>query len=310
MPDFSSHGYWEARFSKDSTPFDWLLPARRLCDIALDWTDEARVKGADVLHIGCGSSESSALRELVEEPSQVHNVDYSRAAIDAAMSREDELLEQEQQEVPAPDDLEMTKNKHDSVQYRESSRKMRWSCLDLLSLDATLTLLDQQAEAGRLFDLVLDKSTSDSVASGSGVPLQLPYPLSINGWTRGIASSGVSHLAEIHPLHVLAVHLAVLTTPKEGRWIAISYSDARFPFFPPMPHSAEQGFLPDSVLKAGFPHPSQLWTLEAKEKIDTRGNWDETLAERKKRLQSGQMRRPQPSHWLYVLKRTEVMVTD
>ncbi|KAK3703934.1 hypothetical protein LTR37_014152 [Vermiconidia calcicola] len=289
MPDFSSHGYWEARFSKDGTPFDWLLPVRRLCDIAWDWTDEAHLRNADILHIGCGSSESSALRKLVEEPSQVHNVDYSRAAIDAAMSREDELLEEEQQEVLAPDFLEMAKNKHNN---------------------ATLTLLDQQVEAGRLFDLVLDKSTSDSVASGSGVPLQLPYPLSINGWTRGISVSGVSQSAEIHPLHVLAVHIAALTTPKEGRWIAVSYSDARFPFFPPMPHSAEQGFLPDSVLKAGFPHPSQLWKLEAKQKIDTRENWDETLAERKKRLQSGQMRRPQLSHWLYVLKRTEVMVTD
>ena len=307
MPEFSSHEYWEARFQQDGTPFDWLIPAQALCEITSDWVDSASLKQAEVLHIGCGTSDSSALRQLVKEPVQVHNVDYSQAAVDAAVAREREVLEAEDQSEHV---LAEAEDKQDSLQQPKPPRGMRWSCLDLLSLNSALSLMDQQAEAGKLFDLVLDKSTSDSMACGSDIPLRLPYLLSVNGWTRGILQSGVAQSADVHPLHVLAVHLAALTRPSTGKWIAVSYSEDRFPFLPPYPQSESHGFLPDSMIKAGFPHPHQLWSLESKEKIDLNARKEETLAERKKRLTTSPIRRPQVSHWLYVMARTEALVTD
>lgn len=306
MPNFSSKAYWDERFTTDKKPFDWLVPATALRDVTTDVCDTEDLHGCEVLHIGCGTSDSSVLRKLVDNPQQILNVDYSEAAIEAASEREQELLVQEQKSdlSEAEEDL---KGEQRSVPFLS----MRWSSLDLLSLDSTLALLEQQqTESGKLFDLVIDKSTSDSISSGRDVSLNVPYPLSINGWTRRIIRGGTDDLAEVHPLHVLALHLAALTTPVTGKWIVISYSEDRFPFLPPFPHSASTGLLGDDVIQKGFTHPHQLWKLERKEKIDLDANKDETLAQRKKRLSLGAVRRPQPSHWLYVLRRTHAVITD
>jgi len=306
MPEFASHEYWEARFQNNGSAFDWLVPANTLCDIVRDNIDKTRLPKAEILNVGCGTAESSAFRELVNDPEQVHNVDYSQAAIDAAAAREKNLLQN------TSSALEETSSKRDSIQRPplDSKQPMRWSCLDLLSLNHTLTLLDEQRERGSLFDIVVDKSTSDSIACGSGATIRLPYLLSIEGWTRGILQSGLMQTVDIHSLHVLAVHLAAVTKPRTGKWIVVSYSDERFPFLPPYPKSVSQGFLPETVIKAGFPHPNQLWRLETKEKIDTTGGREETLAQRKKRLSSGAVHRQEVSHWLYVLVRTDASVTD
>lgn len=307
MPSFASREYWDDRFGNDSSPFDWLLPATALRDVAVQWVDATALRKAEVLHIGCGTSDSTALRELVESPEQIHNVDYSAAAVDAARTREQEAQAGPVEDVPL---LEMGREMNAGAQLRTPPRSMRWSCLDLLSLDSILSIAQQQSERGQMLDLILDKSTSDSIACGSDIRLQLPYPLSINGWTRGVLASAVIQHQDIHPLNILALHLAALTTLRTGRWIVISYSEERFPFFPPYPRSASHGFLPDSAIKAGFPHPNQLWTLEAREKIDPEADKEETLAQRRKRLKEGLVHRPKVAHWLYVLARTDVIVTD
>lgn len=301
MPEFGSQEYWETRFTKDDTPFDWLQSVHFMRDAAYYWLGSENLRGSQVLHIGSGTSDCSPLREMVVEPRQIHNVDFSQAAINAGSRREKELLDGRYFE------MVNSENKHDSVLIPESSRAMLWSCLDLLSLNSTLDLMEQQEEVG-LFDLALDKGTSDSIALLPHPSLRLPYPLSVNGWTRGILQSSVSQNMDVHALHVLAVHLAALTRPKTGKWIVISYSEDRFPFLPPYPHTTSHGLLSDSVLKAGFPHPSQLWRLEAKERIGLPDE-GETLAQRKKRLSSGVVFRPQLSHWLYVFVRTDTLVT-
>ena len=305
MPSFASREYWDERFSNDSSPFDWLLPATALRSVAEEWVDSSALRKAEILHIGCGTSDSSVLTGLVDSPDQVHNVDYSTAAVEAARKREQEAHSDATEDEP----LDAEVWKHDSVQLTPPPQYMRWSCLDLLSLDSTLSLVEQQSERGRTLDIILDKSTSDSIACGTDRRLQLPYPLSINGWTRGVLASGVVQYADIHPLHVLAVHLAALTTPRTGKWIAVSYSEDRFPFLPPYPRSSSHGFLPESAIQAGFPHPNQLWRLEAKEKIEPDSE-EETLAQRRKRLKEGIVHRPKVSHWMYVLARTDIIVTD
>lgn len=303
MPSFASHEYWNTRFINDDSQFDWLIPAELLRDIIKERTPDSELSQKTILHVGCGTADSTVLKQLVESPSQIHNVDYSKAAIDAAAAREKTASE-----TGEPKGHE----KHDSVVDPQSIDRnlMRWSCLDLLSLHSTFSLLETQPEEGRLYDLVVDKSTSDSIACGDDVSIRLPYLLSINGWTRGILQSGYIQTVQIHPLHILAVHLAAVTKPSTGKWICISYSDERFPFLPPYPQSASHGFLPESVIRAGFTHPSQLWVLEAKAKIGSRNEHDETLAERKKRLSTGAVHRPQTPHWLYVLRRTDTLVTD
>lgn len=303
MPDFGSQEYWDERFTKDGTPFEWLQSPQFLHGAASHWMKPENLRRAEVLHIGCGTSDlGHLLCKSVLEPRQIHNVDFSQAAIDAGSRREKELLE------ARDSDLKGTENRHDGVFTPEPLQAMRWSCLDLLSLHSTLDLMEQQEEAGKLFDLILDKGTSDNIAMAPIASIRLPYPLSVNGWTRGILQSGVTQTADIHPLHVLAVHLAALARPKTGKWISISYSEDRFPFLPPYPHTVSHGLLPDSVIKAGFPHPSQLWRLETKERIDLPDE-GETLAHRKKRLSSGVVHRPKLSHWLYVLVRTQTLVT-
>lgn len=303
MPDFAAKSYWDQRFTQEKRPFDWLLPASALRDVAVDTSEKETLRKCEILHIGCGTSDSSVLRDLVDSPEQILNLDYSQPAVDAASEREQELLAQRQSSYPLEEGGEI-----EVVQSTSAVQRMRWSCMDLLSLDSTLALLDQQRnESGKLFDLIIDKSTSDSISCGRDVALDLPYPLSINGWSRRIL---MSNPAQVHPLHVLALHLAALTTPVSGRWIVISYSEDRFPFLPPFPHSASTGLLDDDVIKKGFTHPHQLWRLERKEKIDLDAKHEETLAERKKRLSIGLVHRPKVSHWLYVLRRTNAMVVD
>lgn len=303
MPDFASQAYWEQRFTTDKNVFDWLIPASALRDVTADMSESDTLQNCEILHIGCGTSDSSILRDLVDAPEQILNVDYSDAAVKAASEREQELLSQEQNS-----DLLATEETNG---HPVTMLGMRWSCMDLLSLDSTLSLLhQQQTESGKLFDLVIDKSTSDSISCGRDLSLNLPYPLSINGWTRRILRGGTDAPAEVHPLHVLALHLAALTKPVTGKWVAISYSEDRFPFLPPFPHSVSTGLLDDDVIKKGFTHPHQLWKLERKERIDLDVNREETLAERKKRLSIGLVHRPKVSHWLYVLRRTNAMITD
>lgn len=303
MPDFASQEHWDFRFEKDPKPFDWLVPAKVLHDVAGEVIEKTEIREPRILHIGSGTSESHVLRKLVAKPGHVLNVDYSDAAVQAGSKREQEILAGEHiTSLLAP-------GKHDSVQDTELPPSMRWSCKDLLSLHDGLSMLHNQQDEGKLFDLVLDKSTSDSISCGAAVHLNLPYPLSINGWTRRILGSGTHQPKDVHPLHVLAVHLAALTTPGSGRWIAISYSEDRFPFIKPFPATVSQGLLPDDVIQSGFPHPHQLWRLEAKEQIDL-DDREETLAARKKRLSSGYVHRPKVNHWLYILRRTDVWVTD
>ncbi|KAF2206192.1 hypothetical protein CERZMDRAFT_53729 [Cercospora zeae-maydis SCOH1-5] len=303
MPDFASQEYWDNRFRKDSKPFDWLVPAKVTHDIAKEVIDKTHVEKPQILHIGCGTADSFLLRSLVQHPKHVLNVDYSEPAIQAASKREHDLLASEHVEsLPQP-------AKHDSVQGTQLSPQMRYSCKDLLTLHSALSLLHTQQDDGELFDLVLDKSTSDSIACGQNISLSLPYPLSINGWARRVLGSGTTQLRDVHPLHVLAVHLAALTKPGTGRWIVISYSEERFPFLPPFPTTLGNGLLPDDVIQAGFTHPHQLWRLETKEPIDL-DEINETLAERKKRLSLGYVHQPKVSHWLYILKRTNALVVD
>ncbi|KAF2767308.1 hypothetical protein EJ03DRAFT_344633 [Teratosphaeria nubilosa] len=152
---FSDQEYWEKRFRKDQCAFDWLLPAPALREIVAEVLTQTQVPSPRILHIGCGTSElSSELRSLVEKASQVRNLDYSQAAVEAGMQAE---LRGILAQGLSPTD-ECT----------------RWSQVDLLSLSATL---DLRKSAEEPCDIVVDKSTSDAISCGRDLLTSLPYPL-------------------------------------------------------------------------------------------------------------------------------------
>lgn len=312
ITDHSSPDYWNDRFSNTERPFDWLIPASALREFVIQALGKAFLKEADILHIGCGTSNSNLLRDLVPDPRQIHNVDFSQKAIDLGIKREDELLAQEDSAPVEPSIIEEHR-RNDSFHDVPRPRHMQWTCLDLRDLDSVFALLSHRYQQQQqrssssptppLYDLILDKSTSDSISCGGDLRVPLPYP--IQRWAQSAVTSLPDRTADVHPLQILAVHLAALTTPRRGRWILVANVVDRLPFVPPFAKTAADGMLPAEAVRGGFPDPRRLWVLERKEEIVVRG--EETLAQLRARLQSG---RPRLNPWLYVLRRTDVVVTD
>ncbi|KAK8209856.1 hypothetical protein IWZ01DRAFT_573254 [Phyllosticta capitalensis] len=329
-PSFGSREYWDCRFSRDPTAFDWLVPATRLdrhirAVIRAFPSDDPFPR---IHHIGCGTSALSfQLRRLVLRPSQVLNSDYSRAAVEIGRTREEELFgtgaagvvgEGEQDQVRHRDQGVGVSPESESEAPSMPRESMRWRTLDLLSAPA---MAEVAAAAGLgAVALVVDKSTSDCIACVDDVAVTLPYLLQPSPSPPTPAAepppptTTITSSAKIHPLHVLAVNLAATTAPG-GRWLCVSYSGARFPFLDPQPTRADEGALRGDVLAAGFVHPGRLWRLEACERIEADddeedGDADEDEDDDKGRDRGGAgvavVHRPRIAHHLYVLVRTEL----
>ncbi|KAL1388205.1 hypothetical protein HDK64DRAFT_329508 [Phyllosticta capitalensis] len=326
-PSFGSREYWDCRFSRDPTAFDWLVPATRLdrhirAVIRAFPSDDPFPR---IHHIGCGTSALSfQLRRLVLRPSQVLNSDYSRAAVEIGRTREEELFgtgaagvvgEGEQEQVRHRDQGVGVSPESESEAPSMPRESMRWRTLDLLSAPA-------MAEESCGVALVVDKSTSDCIACVDDVAVTLPYslqPLPSPSPPTPDAEPPpppptTTTSAKIHPLHVLAVNLAATTAPG-GRWLCVSYSGARFPFLDPQPTRADEGALRGDVLAAGFVHPGRLWRLEACERIEVEaddeeedGDGDEDEDDKGRGRAGGVavVHRPRIEHHLYVLVRTEL----
>jgi hypothetical protein len=198
-PSFGDLEYWNKRFTKEES-FEWLADFT----VLEPWLKQAVAERSgskerpQVLHIGCGSSAlSMQLRDLVESPQQIHNVDYSEVVVEKNRQREHELLSAS----------------------KASTELCRWSTLDLLSV----TQVMEFAELGKGYDVIVDKSTSDAISCSEDVSVELPSRISTN------SSSRVSPLIEatVYPLHILAIHIAYLAKPG-CVWIVLSYSADRF----------------------------------------------------------------------------------
>ncbi|OCK79179.1 hypothetical protein K432DRAFT_435544 [Lepidopterella palustris CBS 459.81] len=289
-PHFASSRYWDTRFQTNPTAFDWLQPAsildHHLTNALLDCPDQKPY----ILHIGCGTSLLSYhLRAHVKEPSQIHNVDFSKEAIDLGVRREREIF-----------------GETSEASQTERELYMRWSTADLLSIPSLLAVCEPAS-----YDLIVEKSCSDAIACADDILISLPYPLlSTPPHPSNTLPTPSPYLSPspspssscpppqsalptpIHPLHILPLHLALLTKPG-GRWIVLSYSSSRFPFLSPTSEDA----IPVPVLTSGFPDPSQLWTLERTESVEAPGQ----------RLsgEGGTVHSPKMLHWIYVFVRTE-----
>lgn len=83
-------------------------------------------------------------------------------------------------------------------------------------------------------------------------------------------------MESIHPLHILAIHLALLSRPG-AKWIALSFSRNRFPFLPS--YQSELGpddydnTMPPQLIARGLPDSAKLWSLVSKEPIADSNHW-------------------------------------
>lgn len=300
-PNFSELEYWDKRFSSTSTPFDWLVPATFLDSLILSSVrskSNSNSKGrgrCKILHIGCGSSElSHRLGELVKVKQDVWNTDYSSVAIELGRAAEEEragrFLSRLEDEAEAEG--------HDEYKDKGEGR-MNWKVLDLLDLGSISSVGETE------FDLIIDKSTSDAISCGPDLPRTAAYSISTstsapipNRSNPDLNPNPTSKSNLLHPLNVLATNLARLITPG-GRWLAISYSSDRFPFFSSAPSS----------LNPMEAEGGQYWTLEKKGEIQVDTDTD-IDTEAPPGIEEGgrTVFRPKEVNYLYILVRTDVPV--
>jgi hypothetical protein len=265
-------------------PYDWL----NTHDILNEQIDAAlalaNIASPHILHIGCGNSELSFdLRFKVRDPEQIQNIDYSSVAISWGRQREMTMFDSRWKE-----DNEDAK----SIAPDYRMPMMRWTEVDLLSIQSVISTCALEA-----YSIIVDKSTSDSLACTSTTEVFLPYFLYTDK-DEGDASLNLltSISTTASTLQILAVHLALLARPG-ARWVVYSYSSTRFDFLKNNHHINED--VP-TVLKmnARMPHPGHLWDL-IESKTVAKPYLDADAPEETTATQAGR------NHFIYVLERTD-----
>lgn len=239
----------------------------------LDAINNSEVAEPKLLHIGCGTSMlSQHLNSLVNKPGQIHNLDYSEIAVDLGRKREKELSKPE-----------VFEDRQATCPVESS---MKWDTVDMLDHKSFLRVCRPGS-----YSIIVDKSTSDSIACSDDVKIPLPYTIDIPS-DQPLDLSIREAPEPIHPLHVLAVHLALMAKPG-ARWIALSYSEDRFPF--------ADGLYSSRPHLSGFPDTGLLWKLVYKQEI---GGQEEPKTH--VNAAGTVTHQPKVVHWVYVLQRTEV----
>jgi hypothetical protein len=272
-PAFGSQDYWNKRFSSNTDPFEWLEAPTTLDPYIANALSTAPQEKPELLHIGCGTSLLSYhLRSHMDDPKQVHNLDYSDVAIELGKKREREVYEY--------------KSPLSKVTGSAAGVCMRWDAVDLLDYKSLLRACKCAA-----YSIVVDKSTSDSISCSDDVHVPLPYPVAMRSYEPlGMDATKLSE--PLHPLVVLAVNLAVVAKPG-AHWITISYSNDRFFFL-----SSTSGSVPGGMM---FPAPSRLWKIVEKREVE---DVDHQLGNENTEVAT--THRPKVCNWVYVLERTNV----
>jgi hypothetical protein len=289
-PPYALESYWDDKYRKNQQPFDWLVPPSCLETEISDFLKSCFELKPKIAHIGCGTSLLSFnLRNVVRNPEDVHNLDFSAPALEWGQSLEDRFVRLEKEQDNQQARIETSIPKY--------GQKMKWIQSSLLSLDSVQSTLQTS-----YYSLVVDKSCSDSIACGDDVEIPATYPLitpsmkfeHVSG--NGLAETRFTH--DIYPLQILAIHLAYITLPGAA-WIALSFSPGRFDFLTPGLCETHEEAVPSELLKQGFPDPGSLWSIERKV----------TVEGVEEHAGNGQVvHRPKPLHYLFTLRRTDVAV--
>jgi hypothetical protein len=210
-PDYGESVYWDKKYANSSDPFDWLLPASSLDNEIFAALNSCPHPDPKILHIGCGTSLLSfSLRNAVQNPAQVHNLDFSAHAIEWGRQIEHRLAKMEVD------------------QGVVKGERMTWTQTSLLSLDS----VRQDCDFG--YSIVVEKSCSDAISCSDDIKVGIPYPLYLESSNNtdddlNLAVSTSNSGFSVHPLHVLALNLALVSLTG-SIWIALSYSQDRFHF--------------------------------------------------------------------------------
>jgi hypothetical protein len=146
---------------------------------------------------------------------------------------------------------------------QDPSQAMHWLQVDLRSWTDVSQLLPFAP-----FDAILDKSTSDAIATSSPVTLRASDASAVCPALRDIPTSGED--ITLSPVELLALHLVPLSR-KGSRWFVLSYSTTRFD---------------------NLPHLSAYWQIVARHPLEApRGQ-----------TASGAYT-PPVYHWMYILQR-------
>lgn len=201
-PDYDHPAFWDKKFATGQDVGEWLNPGESLIQATLSRLETRPFvpeRSPRVLHLGPGVSKlGTKLREAFVERdwagSGIVNVDFSSEAV-----RLGQEIESQQ----------------------DPSHAMRWSHIDLRSWKDVSSLIPFAP-----FDVILDKSTSDAIATSTSATFS---PTSVTQDLCPVVREALDMQGEttLSPVELLALHLVPLTD-RESTWITLSYSTMRF----------------------------------------------------------------------------------
>ncbi|KAL4885701.1 hypothetical protein BJY04DRAFT_179073 [Aspergillus karnatakaensis] len=199
-PDYDDPSFWDLKFATGQDVGEWLNPGEVLLDSLLAFLEKHTTP--KVLHLGPGISKLGArVRDAFVtrdwKGNNIVNADFSSEAVRLGQ---------------------------DAERAQDPSHAMHWLRIDLRSWTDVTQLLPFAP-----FDAILDKSTSDAIATSSPVTLQSSDASAICPALRQVLTSGEE--ITLAPVELLALHLVPLTR-KGSRWFVMSYSTMRFDNLP------------------------------------------------------------------------------
>ncbi|KAE8155317.1 hypothetical protein BDV25DRAFT_135065 [Aspergillus avenaceus] len=197
-PDYDDPGFWNKKFATGQDVGEWLNPGESIIDtVVSDWENRSTQESPRVLHLGPGISKlGTKLRDAFVARNWagngIVNVDFSSEAVRLGQEYESK---------------------------QDPAHAMHWQCADLLSWN-DVSKLSPFAP----FDIFLDKSTSDAIATAADVTIPLTAP-GVCPVVRDTADT--SGEITLSPVELLGLHLVPLTR-QGSTWVTLSYSTMRF----------------------------------------------------------------------------------
>ncbi|GAC92663.1 hypothetical protein PHSY_000217 [Pseudozyma hubeiensis SY62] len=215
---YHSASYWNHRFITDpreSSGFEWLSSSTSL--LSLLTTSPAPLLLRDppihILHIGVGTSSLSLdilkywrqqfPADWMYRAKNIVNVDFSPNSVDFQRRAECQWLG----EIGEDGDVEL----------------MEYRIVDLLDWHQVESVLGQ----GEPFDLVLDKSTTDSISTGEDTAFTCIKGDTHHPSLLQLARSKIGVVGGVATTQVLGIHLSSIVKP-DGLWYCHSYSSDRW----------------------------------------------------------------------------------